>query len=240
MKLAVSDTFLNINEEGHDTDYSIALKTSLYAIQKTLGNKYSKAEIKDGLDVLAGVRFKLEGPQKSEDVVFSPIDKSYQATGEGDARLFIRFNPLITRNVVAQMWRQVDYNKLLDDPSFLSRWFRKRLSLKYAHAEKGSLQRRYHLNLSTIIAEAGLSDYKRMSEAHSYVCRTLDGLEDIVDRYEVTKKFEAGRTGGRVLIDVTYDFFPTLAFAQEQKRINQHALTVKLRAESRQGDLFRE
>jgi len=137
------------------------------------------------------------------------------------------------------MWRQVDYNKLLGDPSFLSRWFRKRLSLKYAHAQKGSVQWRYHLNLTTIVAEAGLSEYKRLSEAHAYVCRTLDGLDDIVDHYTVTKKFEAGRTGGRVLVDVTYDFFPTLAFAQEQKRINQHALGLKLRAESRQGDLFR-
>ncbi len=239
LKLAVGDSFFNVNEDQNDADYSIALKTSLYAIQKTLGNKYSKAEIKDGLDVLAGVRFKLEGPQKSEDVVFSPIDKAYQATGDGDACLFIRFNPLITRNVVAQMWRQVDYNKLLDDPSFLSRWFRKRLRLKFAHAEKGSVQWRYHLNLSTIIAEAGLSDYKKMSDAHRYVCRTLDGLDDIIDRYAVTQKFEAGRTGGRVLIDVTYDFFPTLAFASEQKRINQHALGLKVRTESRQGDLFR-
>lgn len=239
LKLAVGDSFLNVNENEHDADYSIALKTSLYAIQKVLENKYSKAEIRAGLDVLAGVRFKLEGPQKSEDVVFSPIDKAYQANGEGDARLFIRFNPLITRNVVRQMWRQVDYNKLLGEPKFLSRWFRKRFGLKFAHAEKGSVQWRYHLNLSTIIAEAGLSDYKKMSDADRYVRRTLDGLDDIIERYEVTKKFEPGRAGGRVLIDVTYNFFPTLAFAQEQKRINQHALTLQLKAESRQGDLLR-
>lgn len=80
LKLAIGDSFMNINEDDNEADYAIALKTSLYAIQKTLGNKYSKAEIRDGLDVLAGVRFKLEGPQKSEDVVFSPIDKAYQAT----------------------------------------------------------------------------------------------------------------------------------------------------------------
>ena len=79
LKLAVGDTFLNINEDEHDTDYSIALRTSLYAIQKALGNKYSKAEIKDGLDILSLVRFKVEGPNKREDAVFSPIDKAYQA-----------------------------------------------------------------------------------------------------------------------------------------------------------------
>lgn len=111
------------------------------------------------------------------------------------------------------MWRQVDYQKLLDDKSFLSRWFRKRLSLRYAHAQKNSVQWRYHLNLTTIIAEAGLSEYGKLSDAHAYVCRTLDGLDDIVEHYKVTKKFEAGRTGGRILVDVTYDFFPTLAFA---------------------------
>ncbi len=154
MKLAVGDTFLNLNEDDYDADYSIALQTSLYAIQKQLDNKYSKTEIRDGLDILAGVRFKVEGPNRREDVVFSPIDKAYKDDGAGDARLFIRFNTLVTRGVVRQMWRQVDYNKLLADPSFLSRWFRKRFGLKFAHAQNKSLQWRYHLNLTTIIAEA--------------------------------------------------------------------------------------
>jgi hypothetical protein len=82
---------------------------------------------------------------------------------EAYCRLFIRFNSLVTRWIVRQMWRQVDYNKLLSDPSYLSRWFRKRFSLRFAHTEKGSMQRRYHLNLSTIIAAAGLSDYEKLS-----------------------------------------------------------------------------
>lgn len=189
--------------------------------------------------MLAGVRFKLEGPDRREDAVFSPIDKAYKTEGNGDARLYIRFNPLITRDVVAQMWRQVDYYKLLDEPDYLSRWLYKRLSRSFKHAQKGNPQARYHLNLSTIIAEAGLSDYRKMSDAHRYVCRALDRLDAVVERYKATKKFEAGRTGGRVLVDVTYDLFPTLAFAQEQKRINQHTLTLQLKAESRQGDLFR-
>ncbi len=66
-------------------------------------NKYSKIEVRDDLDVLSSVRFKAEGPDKSEDVVFSPIDKAYQATGDGDTRMFIRFNSLITRGGVRQM-----------------------------------------------------------------------------------------------------------------------------------------
>jgi len=240
LKLAVGDTFLNVNEDEHDAGYSIALQTSLYAIQKELGNKYSKAEIKDGLDILSLVRFKVEGPERSEDAVFSPIDKAYQATANGDARLFIRFNSLITRGVVRHMWRQVDYQRLLGDPSYLSRWFRKRFSLKYVHAEKGSVQARYHLNLSTIIAESGIGPYARLSQAHGYVAKVLDGLDDILDGYKTTKKFESGRTGGRVLVDVTYDFFPTHAFTQEQKSINKQALVRQLRAEARQTDMFRE
>jgi len=92
------------------------------------------------------------------------------------------------------MWRQVDYNRLLENPSYLARWFLRRFRLRFAHAEKGSVRRRYHLKLTTIIAEAGLSNYKRLSEAHSYVCRTLDSLDQIIERYDVTKKFEAGLT----------------------------------------------
>ena len=172
--------------------------------------------------------------------MFSPIDKAYQATGDGDARLFIRFNSLITRGVVRQMWRQVDYQKLLADPSYLSRWFRKRFSLRFTHAEKGSVQFRYHLNLTTIIAESGLSDYAKLSQAHAYVCKVLDGLDDILDGYTATKKFESGRTGGRVLVDVTYDFKPSHAFAQEQKTINKHNIRLELMSEARKGGAFRE
>lgn len=232
LKLAVGDMFLNINEDGHHANYSIALATTPYAIQKALSNKYSKAEIKQGLDILSLVRFKVEGPGRNE--TFSPIDTIHQVDADRIDHLFIRFNSLVTRDVVAQMWRQIDYAALLDDPDYLSRWFRRRLGMKFAHAEKGSEQWRFHLNLSTIINEAGLSDYKKMSDAHRYVCRVLDGLGGIVDHYTVTKKFEAGRTGGRILVDVKYRFFPTIAFAQEQKKLNQHALTLKLKAESGQ------
>ena len=56
LKLAVGDTFLNVNEDQHDASYSIALQTSLHAIQKAVGNKYSKAEIREGLDILQGRR----------------------------------------------------------------------------------------------------------------------------------------------------------------------------------------
>ncbi len=121
LKLAVVETFLNVNEDQHDASYSIALQTSLYAIQKALQNKYSKTEIREGLDILSGVRFKAEGPDKSEDAVFSPIDKAYQATGDGDAGLLIRFNSLITRGLVRQMWRQVDYDRLLADQKKIQR-----------------------------------------------------------------------------------------------------------------------
>lgn len=240
LKLAVGDTFLNVNEDQHDASYSIALQTSLHAIQKAVGNKYSKTEIREGLDILAGVRFKVEGPNKAEDVVFSPIDKAYQATGDGDARLFIRFNSLITRGVVRQMWRQVDYDKLLADPSYLSRWFRKRFALRFAHAEKGSVQWRYHLNLSTIIAESGISHYAKLSQAHAYVCKVLDGLDDILDGYTATKKFENGLKGGRVLVDVTYDFKPSYAFTQEQRAINKHNIRLELMREAKKGGMFRE
>ena len=41
-----------------------------------------------------------------------------------------------------------------------------------------------------------------------------------------------------MLVDVVYDFFPTLAFTQEQKRTNQHALGLEVRAEARKEDLL--
>ena len=53
LKLAVGDTFMNVNEDDYDADYSIALQTSLHAIQKAVGNKYSKTEIRDGLGILS-------------------------------------------------------------------------------------------------------------------------------------------------------------------------------------------
>ncbi len=52
------------------------------------------------------------------------------------------------------------------------------------------MQRRYHLNLTTIISESGISDYAKLSQAHTYVCKVLDGLDDILDGYTATKKFE--------------------------------------------------
>ena len=111
--------------------------------------------------------------------------------------------------------------------------------MRFAHAEKGSVQWRYHLNLSTIIAESGISDYAKMSEAHAYVSKVLDGLDDILDGYTATKKFENGLKGGRVLVDVTYDFKPSYAFTQEQKNINKHNIRLELMGEAKKGGMFR-
>ncbi len=85
-----------------------------------------------------------------------------------------------------------------------------------------------------------MSDYAKLSQAHDYVCRTLDKLDDVIENYKVTKKFEAGPKGGRRLLDVTYDFYPTYSFAAEQTRINKHNIGLKLKSEAGQADLFRE
>lgn len=239
LKISQQESFLNENEAWHADSHSVAFTTTIYAIQKELSKTYSYSQIKDALDILSGTRYRVASEEgKSKYTTFSPIDLTYEEMPNGKDRLYIRFNPLLTQGVLRRVWRQVNYELLLEDKSYFSRWLRKRFSLRFSHANHTDTTCKYHLSLTTILQESWIWPYEKLSLAHNFVTKTFDNLVDIIDWYKCEKKYISWKRGWRTLVDVIYTFKPTYAFAEEQKKINNHNIKLKLLAEQKKNTLF--
>ena len=82
---------------------------------------------------------------------------------------------------MAKSWRVIDYNSVLGDEAYLSRWFRKMLGLKFTYASEN---RSFNLRLSTIINLSGISPYKNIRDNLAYVKRILNAM-DIISKIAV-------------------------------------------------------
>jgi hypothetical protein len=236
-KLAVeSGYFYNADGANKATD-NFVLLTSLYKIHQELKKRgkqraktksYSYAQIREALLVLSKTKLHLKSEKGDSDLVFSLIsdfgffNNNSQDDPEGSrATLYIKFNSLISKSILARNWRQMDYETVIEDHNYLSRRLRKLLALKFTYAAPN---KSFNINLSTLIENSGISLYDRMSDNLKYVEAVLRGMSDIVERFTIVKSFavhpETRR--GRVLADAKIVIWPTRRFVQSQIETNIH------------------
>jgi hypothetical protein len=117
-KLAVSDGLFTADENKPD---SFSLVTTFYAVReelKRMGKHYSYEQIKDAISILAGLRYELLGEiSKEYDIssFFSPIDLSIRNDRKNPlhSELYISFNKLISKRILALDWRTFNYEKFM-------------------------------------------------------------------------------------------------------------------------------
>jgi hypothetical protein len=230
-KLAVEKGYFAsyVNEEDSKPE-NFTLFTSLYEIQRELERQrgavsYSKGEVREALEVLQEATFQLKSKDADTDLKFQLIsdfghfNKEYDENGK-KATIYIRFNALISSAILKRNWRLLNYESVMKEESFLARWFRKRLSLMFIQAQLG---KSYNIKLSTIINSSGISPSDEVRFNLAFVKKTLTEL-DIVERIHIEKEFEINPVTKRQLMkDALFVIYPTLAFANEQIRANQHA-----------------
>ena len=106
------------------------------------------------------------------------------------ATLYIRFNAMVSKSILARNWRAINYESVLKDESYLCRWFRKILSLKFTYA---SQTKTFNLKLSSIINLSGISPYGSIRDNLVQVKKALNSL-DIVERILVKADYQINPT----------------------------------------------
>lgn len=120
-----------------------------------MGKTYSYEQIKEGLAILAGLRYEITGDISKEygiGRVFSPIDLTikHDKANPHHSQVYIRFNSLISKRILALDWRGFNYDELMKLKTSFGRAFFMRLTHRFTQADS---LRGYHFKLSTLIAE---------------------------------------------------------------------------------------
>ena len=229
-KLAISDGFFT--EDDRDKPDSFSLITTYYGIRqelKRMGKHYSYEQIKDGIAILAGLRYELSGEiSKEYDInsYFSPIDLTVRNDRKNPlhSELYISFNRLISKRILALDWRSFNYQEFMQVKSSFGRTLFLRLNYRFQQADSVN---GYHFKLSTLVAEWAL-----LEDEVVYNQRRIDeALNDcgyLISQYESERIYAQNpETNRRVLIDYKVTIYPSEAFQQEQYRTNVHHKNIR-------------
>ncbi len=168
----VEDALRKFVAEGQGVflDDAAGVTFSLYQLQEELkrnGHSYSKQEIKDALLICARTNITITN-ESGDTVLVSNIfetlglqtRESWQGTGE-KSRAFVRFNALVTKSIKSRTFRQINYEKVMSYRNVIARQLHKRMSHHYIQA---SVAKPYHILLSTLIRDFGLTQYARLRD----------------------------------------------------------------------------
>lgn len=224
-KLSIADGFF-LNNDKITTD-EFWMITTHYQIReelKRMGKTYSYEQIKEWLAILAGLRYEITGDiSKTYGIsnVFSPIDLTtkYDKANPTHSQVYVRFNNLISKRILALDWRGFNYNEFMKLKTSFGRAFFMRLSHRFTQADS---LRGYHFKLSTLIEEGAL----QVDKLTTNIKKINEWLKDcayIIDRYEAKEMYTTNaKTNRRVLTDYKVTVYPTEAFQREQYRTNVH------------------
>ena len=247
-KLAIEQGYFHAGEGGDNrqTD-NYTVFTTVYEIQQELKKRhgaknasYNHTQIIEALTVLKETNFSIRGASKEDSYKFSPfVEFGHVNKGEGIDRsgrnttIYIKLNSLVAKAILAKSWRQIAYNDILQDDSYLGRWFRKLLGLRFTYAEFGRTS--YNIKLSTIINLSGISPYERVQDNLKYVKRTLEGL-DIVGAVKIEQIRRVNpETRRKAIVDARFIIYPSLDFAKQAKAVNAQSRRIESAMEGQGG-----
>lgn len=231
-KLAVERGMFTVDGEDHSasTD-NFTLFTSVYEIQQELKKRFgassdslSYAQVREALEVLQETTYHLRCPATDTDLKFQLLSEFGQMpkAKEGNAQnatLYIRFNAMVAKSILAKSWRAINYESVLKDEVYLSRWLRKMLGLKFTYAAANTT---FNIKLTSLINLSGLTPSSALRDNLAYVKRVLASL-DIVSRVVITpQRSTNSATRRKVLSDALIVIYPSPSFVTEQIKSNSH------------------
>ena len=229
-KLSISEGFF-INDEQINTE-EFGLITTFYRIKeelKSMGKNYSYEQIKDGISILAWLRYQLSGDISKNyglDSFFSPIDLTIKNDRKNPlhSELYITFNKLISKKILALDWRGFNYSEFMKVKTSFGRSLFMRLSYRFKQVD---VINGYHFLLSTLIEE-GVLQQDLITTNIKKIDEWLKDCGYIIEKYTAEKKYSINpETNRRALTDYKVTVFPTKAFREEQYRFNVHNKNIQ-------------
>lgn len=227
----VEDALRKFATEGQGRTLSdlASVKFTLHQLQQELkrnGHSYSKKQIKDALMICAGTHLTVKSQDGQTALVSTMFDtiglqtrEEWEDTGR-TANAFVRFNPLVDTAIKGRAYRLYNYEKCLSYDNTIARQLHKRLAHHYKQASFLNANNYYHINLTTIIRDFGLTPYASLSHNLRDVLAALKELKakDTIMDYNI-KKTNAP-AGQKKLLEATITIIPSTAFTDEVKKAN--------------------
>ncbi len=228
--------------QGVFLDDEAGVTFSLYQLQRELerkGHSYSKDQIKDALLICAQSKLIVTSEDGTTVLVSSLFETLGLQTredwkGKGQkTRAFVRFNPLVTQSIKSRNFRQLNYEQAMTYKSVIARQLHKRMSHHYVQA---SVVKPYHIMLSTIIRDFGLTAYDKLPNNLRDVLAALEEMkekfvlmsctvEKVIDPRKRNKLFDA-----KLILTPHPNFVGEIIQANKrQEKIEQQATILKLR-----------
>ena len=218
----VEDALRKMASDGRGVflDDEMGFSFSLYEIQQELkekGHGYDINEIKDALYICA--RCNIELKSDKDNISFNaPIFTSLGLKGVNKhTQTFVRFNPLVSKSIKAQSFRQLNYPKYMEHKKMLTRWLHKRLSHYFVQASE---KHTYTTKLSTIVKNSGMELHTKITNTRNQIINCLEELikNKVLIRYEYTNLQEGQRKNK--ITDVLFSLEPHKSFIDDVVKAN--------------------
>lgn len=229
--------------QGVFLDDEAGVTFSLYQLQQELkrkGHTYSNDQIKDALLICAQSKLVVTSDDGTTVLVSSLFETLGLQTredwkGKGQkTRAFVRFNPLVTQSIKSRNFRQLNYEQSMTYKNIIARQLHKRMSHHYVQA---SMTKPYHIMLSTVIRDFGLTAYDKLPNNLRDVVAALEEMKQkfVLMTYTVEKVTDPKKRNK--LLDAKLILTPHPNFAGEiihankrQEKLEQQSALLKLPA----------
>lgn len=231
----VEDALRKFVAEGQGVflDEQAGVTFSLYQLQEELkrnGHSYSKDQIKDALLICARTNMTVTTDNGSSVLVSNLFETLGLQTRDdwkeqgNKSRAFVRFNSLVTKSITSRTFRQLNYEKVMSYKNVIARQLHKRMSHHYIQA---SVANPYHILLSTIIRDFGLTQYTQLRDNLRDVQIALDEMVEkkALLSYKVEKTLESSKRAK--LLDAKFTLLPDPSFTSEIIGANKLQAKIK-------------
>lgn len=219
-------------------DEEAGVQFTLYQLQKELestGHAIHIDNLKEALMILNHTMMEVSTKGGKQAIMSSPLFPLVILTSrenylnDTDSKCYVKFHPLVTTSIKKLSYRQYDYLIWMKLKTILGRYLHKRLSEKYTYA---SPMKPFNIKLTTAITGSGTA----ASESHSQNDRKMDrAIEELIESNVISFVNKDVRKEKNRIVDIKYDFYPTLDFVGEMKKSNKRKSLQESRMEQING-----
>lgn len=240
-------------------DNRLSVKFTLYELWKELKqikHEYSYAQIRESLQILAKTNLEISN---SDDKI-SFCSNMFETLGrincnskeEGEISeeeyskkviYFVRFNSLVSESIKNKTWRIINYKQCMSYKKVVSRWLHKRISNMFL---VGDVKVPYHILLSTIIRDSGMTKYSSLRLNLAQVEKCLEEMIKVgsIDRYDAEKIYDKHKQNK--IEDVKFSLYISQSFYDDiqlnflVKKDIQEVKQLQNKKNKNYNDLLRE
>ena len=185
------------------------------------GKTRSMSEIQQALDVMSGcvIRHFKNGKEIWKGAILQDlvtVNRS-EYLDDSNARHAARLPLYISHAVNKLEYRQINYVKLMQCKTQLTRWMFKKLVNRYKQA---SVRNTYNFRYSAMKRDSALLQQHRETDNRKKVIAALDELKEsnVIMSHNVSHEYDEN---GKTIIDSIYTIRPSVEFESEQKAANK-------------------